>query len=139
MTSDNRAVAAAVDSLTRAWLEGRYSDIGPLVHDDVVIVPPGGAPPARGREAFVRSFADFGSAAKIHDFSAEPAVIDSWGSTAVAYCPFTIDYEISSGRYRESGVDLLVFTKAAGGWQICWRTMISQPEAASSKPSGPAS
>lgn len=48
--------------------------------------------------------------------------------TAVAHCPYTIDYEIASGRYRESGVDRLVFTLTDEGWQVCWRTLSAEPE-----------
>jgi hypothetical protein len=135
MSDDRTEIAATLDAINLAWLEGRYAEIAPHVHEDVIILAPG-APEVRGREAFIASYAEFGTSAKIHDFSPDPPVIESWGSTAVAYCPFTIDYEITSGRYRERGVDILVFLRTANRWQVCWRTLSSHPEAAADTTSG---
>jgi ketosteroid isomerase-like protein len=113
--------------VNRAWLEGRYGDIAAHVHEDVVMVPPGDGEPVVGRDAFVQSYADFGAAATVHSFAAGVPRIDHWGATAVARCPFSIDYEIPSGRYREQGFDLLVLTETDAGWKVCWRTMSSAP------------
>jgi ketosteroid isomerase-like protein len=129
--ADRERILAAIESLNRAWLEGRYGDISGLVHDGAVMAPPG-APPVRGRDAFVRSYADFGAAATIHSFDAGEPRVECCASTAVAECPFVIDYEIPSGRFRERGVDLLVFTRVEGSWQICWRTMTATPADAAS-------
>lgn len=126
MAEDKAHILSIVESLNNAWLEGRYHDIGDYVHESVVISPPGAAPVV-GRAAFVQSYADFGTAAKIHDFKHHEPRVDCWGSTAVAECPYTIDYEIPSGRFRERGVDLLVFTRTAGEWLLCWRTISSTP------------
>jgi hypothetical protein len=79
MTEERSRIAALIESMNRAWLEGRYTDIGPYVHEAAVIAPPG-APPIRGREAFVQSYADFGAAATIHSFEPEVPQIDCWGS-----------------------------------------------------------
>ncbi len=124
MPEDHSQIVALVASVNRAWLEGRYADIGRYVHEDVIIAPPG-VPPVRGREAFVKSYADFGAAATIHAFEPEPVQVDVWGSTAVAQCPYVIDYEIPSGRFKERGADLLVLARTDSGWQICWRTLSS--------------
>lgn len=128
MTEEQSAIRAVIEAVSQAWLEGRYNDIANYVHERVALVPPGGARPAAaivGRDAFVQSYADFGASATIHSFEAGTSQIDDWGSTAVARCPFVIDYEIASGRYKEQGTDLLVLIQDASGWKICWRTMLS--------------
>jgi ketosteroid isomerase-like protein len=127
MAEDERAIEALIEAVNRAWLEGRYDDVAPYVHEQVVLAPPGDAEPVVGRAAFVQSYADFGAAATVHAFEAGAPRIDRWGGTAVARCPFNIDYEIPSGRYRERGVDLLVLAESDGGWRICWRTVSSAP------------
>jgi Domain of unknown function (DUF4440) len=124
MAEDHAQIVALVESVNRAWLEGRYAEIGRYVHEEVMIAPPG-VPAVRGREAFVQSYADFGAAATIHAFEPEAVQVDCWGATAVAQCPYVIDYEIPSGRYKERGTDLLVLSRTDSGWQICWRTLSS--------------
>ena len=126
MAEDEARILSAVSSLNRAWLDRRYDDIGPLVHESVVIAPLG-TQAVKGRAAFVKGFVDFGNAATIHSFERRDVRVDIWGETAVAQCPFVIDYEIPSGRFKEEGVDVLVFTKVNDAWLICWRTMSSAP------------
>lgn len=127
MAEDKERIVAIIESINRAWLEGRYSDIAGHVHEAIVLSPPGAAP-LTGRDAIVKSYADFGSAATVHAFELEELRVHCWGSTAVAECPFVIDYEIPSGRFKERGVDLLVFTRTDAAWQVCWRTMTSAPD-----------
>ena len=126
MADDVSSLQSLIESVNRAWLEGRYDDLVPFVHESAVMAPPGGAA-IQGREAFVRSYADFGRAATIHAFEPDTPRIEIWAATAVAECPFAIDYEIPAGRYRERGMELLVLTRTAAGWQICWRLLSSAP------------
>ena len=117
------AIEALIEDVNRAWLAGRYEAIAPHVHPDVVLAPPGGGVPIVGREAFVRSYAEFGAMATVHAFEQGERRIDVWGDTAVATCPFRIDYELPSGRFREQGTDVLVLVRNGADWLICWRTI----------------
>lgn len=126
MAEDKTLILTIIESINKAWLEGRYADVGGYLHEAIVLSPPG-AEPVTGREAVVRGYADFGSAATIHAFDLQEPRINFWGLTAVAECPFVIDYEIPSGRFKERGVDLLVFTRVGDTWEVCWRTLTSSP------------
>jgi len=127
MAEDKVLITAIIESINKAWLEGRYADIAEHLHEAIVLSPPG-AQPVTGRAAVVKGYADFGTAATIHAFDLQEPRIDCWGSTAVAECPFVIDYVIPSGRFKERGVDLLVFTRTDDTWQVCWRTLTSSPQ-----------
>jgi len=49
--------------------------------------------------------------------------IDIVGDVAIAVCPFFIVYELDGKVHRESGRDVLVFSRTARGWSVVWRTM----------------
>lgn len=126
----SEAVRETIAALTRAWLEGRFDELAGYFHPEVVVVAPGGAGRAEGREACVASYREFMTIAVVHEFVPEPPQVDAWESAAVALCPFTIAYEMGGAEYREKGTDLLVLTNEAGAWQVRWRTMISQESSA---------
>ena len=120
---DRAAIDALVEAVNRAWLTGRHEAIASRVHGQVVLQPPGGGAPIVGREAFVRSYAEFGTMATVHGFEQGERRIEVWADTAVATCPFRIDYELPAGRFRERGTDVLVLARMGADWLICWRTI----------------
>ena len=117
-------VAGVLSRINRAWLEGRPGDLAPLLHPQVVLVVPGFAARATGRDALVAGFVDFCENARVHDFEERDHQVDVAGRTAVASFAFTMVYERGGQRYRSTGRDLWVFSREGDQWLATWRTML---------------
>jgi ketosteroid isomerase-like protein len=118
-----------IQTLNRAWLEGQFEKIGELLHPDVVFVHPNFAGRSVGREACAKSYADFMSQAKVHEFRQTDAQIDVFGATAIATYRFDIRYEMSGQTLTEPGEEVLVLNRANGPWQAVWRAIVLLPQA----------
>ncbi len=122
--SEVGAIRKILRGVTAAWREGRLEVLEGLLAADVVYVQPGLEERLRGVPACIESYRQFLDAATVHDYREEEPSIDVSGDVAVATVPFAIDYEIESGRFRESGHDLIVLARRNGTWRVQWRTLI---------------
>jgi hypothetical protein len=121
-------LAEALRMINRCWLEGRPRDLGPLLHEKIVMVVPGFAARVGGRDTFIGGFADFCENARVVSFHESDHQVDQIDDTAVASFSFDMVYERGGSRYHSTGRDLWVFTRQAGQWLACWRTMIDVRE-----------
>ena len=126
---DIKEIREIVSSINEAWVVGNYDAIAPHVADHVVMAPPGDDGRVLGRDAYVASFRQFAEIATVKSFVPATPRVDVIGNTAVAVCPFEIEYEMEGETYREKGTDLLVFARPLGQWKIVWRTVTSEPQA----------
>jgi hypothetical protein len=127
-TTDKDAVAAALEEINRAWLEGRPKDLAPRVHPAVVMAPPGFAGRVEGRDAFVAGFVDFCENADLREYAESGHQVDVTGDTAVATYTFEMVYERSGATCRSTGRDLWVFARQGDAWRAVWRTMLDLAE-----------
>ena len=118
-------IQGVVTRLNQCWLEGRFDDLESFFHPDVVFVSPDFEKRERGRQAAVDGYRSFMSQAVMHSFHMASAEVDVIGDTAVASCPFTMEYEIGGKRWSSQGRDLFVLTRDDRGWSIVWRTMLA--------------
>jgi ketosteroid isomerase-like protein len=118
------AVAAALRRLNRAWVEGRFDELGPMVHEQIVVALPGFGERKRGREGFVAGHREFGRIAKIHDFTEHDAQIDVISDTAVATYRYELIYEREDRRYRSLGRALWVLRLHGAAWLAVWTTIL---------------
>lgn len=117
-----------IRALNAAWIERRVDDLVALFHPDAVLVAPGFAQRLEGREAVLGSYREFLAAAVVHAFEMDEPEVDVIGRTAVASCPYTMEYELQGGRWRGGGHDLLVWRRDEGEWRVVWRTLVAGPE-----------
>lgn len=120
--------ATAMHRINQAWLNGRVEDLSPMVHPEIVMVFPGFAGRAEGREVFLAGFRDFCENATIHEFREQDHEIDLAGDTAVAAFQYEMVYERSGERYRVTGRDLWVLQFQDGDWLAVWRAMLDLEE-----------
>jgi ketosteroid isomerase-like protein len=115
--------------INEAWLTGQTERLSDCFHNHMIVKGPDLQEMARGREACVKSYADFIRLATVGEFQASEPVIDLIGNVAVATSAWEISYRMNDRDYHESGRDLLVLTREDGGWQVAWRTVLlsSQP------------
>jgi Domain of unknown function (DUF4440) len=121
-------VSSALERINRAWLDGRPSDLVPLLHPGITMVVPGFAGRVHGRDAFVSGFEDFCTNAKVHEYREADLQVDVTGDTAVANFTYEMVYERDAKRYRATGRDLWVFARQDGQWIAVWRTMLDPAE-----------
>ncbi len=126
---DQEQIRSLVSRINEAWLKGHTERLNECFHDDAVVKGPDLQEMARGREACVKSYADFIRMAIVKEFQAFEPVIDVFSNVAVVTSPWEIGYRMNDRDYHESGRDLLVFIREDGGWQVVWRTVLlsSQP------------
>jgi ketosteroid isomerase-like protein len=129
-TAHADSIRHVIRTINECWLARRYAEIADHVAEEVVIAPPGSEVRLRGRDAYVQSYRDYDQAAKTHEFLPGEPQIDVTGQTAVAICPFEVLYELNGTRYRERGRDMLVFSRSTGEWRVVWRSMQTEPAAA---------
>lgn len=122
------AIRAVVDHLNTAWPAGRMDELVDVFDPNIVLVPPPPAPRVVGRDAVIQSYRDFMSQAVLHHFRVEEPDINVFGSTAVACCPYTIDYKLEGKRWVGSGRDILVLHEDEGGWKVVGRTVLAGVE-----------
>ncbi len=124
------AVIATMGRISRAWLNGKVEDLGPMLHPEIVMTLPGFSGRMKGREQFLAGFRDFCENAKIHEFRDHDQQTDVAGETAVVTFRYDMVYERSGEQYQASGRDLWVFQSKGNAWIAVWRTMLEMEEAA---------
>jgi ketosteroid isomerase-like protein len=117
-----------VRRLDAAWLNRRFEELEHYFHPDVVVVAPDLTTRVAGREACIASYRDFMTTARVHSFDSRPAQVDLASSTAVAVTPYEIDYELSTGRWRGTGKEVLVLERDGNDWLVVWRYMAAGEE-----------
>jgi len=135
-------VAAAMRRINQAWLDGKVEGLsaalGPMLHPEVVMVYPGFAMNAQGREIVLAGFIDFVQNAVVREFRESDQHVDVAGNTAVVTFRFEMVYEREGRCYRSTGRDLWVFHREAGAWLAVWRTMLDMDEKPEPRPAAPA-
>lgn len=126
--ADREAVLDTLRRLNRCWLERRPRDLAAFLHPDVAMAFPGFSGKAEGREALVAGFADFCENAVAHAYEESEHDVHVAGGTAVASFRFAMVYERDGARYRSTGRDVWVFTRAGVEWLAVWRTMLELAE-----------
>lgn len=121
-------VAAVLRRINNAWLGNRPDDLASIAHENMVMVYPGFAGRAEGREQIVAGFAEFLSQARVTMYRESDLQIDVVGDTAVATFAYEMTYERDGGTYRTTGRDMWIFGKHGGEWLAVWHAMLDMRE-----------
>jgi general stress protein 26 len=114
-----------VQAVNRTCMEGRgFEKLKPYFHDDVVMVSPGIANHAKGRDTCLRTYEDVCSQMTFHKLDALNEHIDVYGDTAVACYKYKCVWEFQGKKFDDTGHEILVFVQKDKDWQITWRTLI---------------
>jgi len=127
-SNDEELVRALVGRINDAWLKGRPEDIPASLdgcfHERMTIRGPDFQNMANGKEACIRSYADFLKQASVRDCTLSDPDIQVVGDTAVAVYAWNMTYELSDQEYRETGRDVFVFTRDGDRWLAVWRVLL---------------
>jgi len=114
-----------IKDLNETWQQGRYDDLYSFYNTDVVMLPPGRHQPVVGIEPMVESYRQFCEYSTIHNLDMGEPSIYSFNSVAVCHVPFSIDYEVESGRYLEEGMEVYCIETSGKEPAIVWRTQMT--------------
>jgi hypothetical protein len=123
MDDESNEVRRALDGLNAAWRERRFADLAACFDEAVVMRGPGLIELVRGREAVVRSYAEFMTKSTITEYAESGHAVDRWGETAVARFDWSMTWIQDSKADRASGQELLVFQRRGTQWVAIERVM----------------
>jgi uncharacterized protein (TIGR02246 family) len=115
----------AVTAANRAWVGGNPDGVATLFHEHAIMAVPGQARRLHGRDAIVRSYADYVRQVRTLAFGELEHGVDVVGDTAVVEYTFSMRYEVNGAVHDERGREVLVFARAGGTWSAIWRTRLS--------------
>jgi uncharacterized protein (TIGR02246 family) len=128
MTDEQREIWELIRRANRAWVAGAAHEVAALFDDAAVVVAPGLQGRVEGREAVVRSYEEYIHHARTHSFEEQEHAIDVFGDTAVVTYRFAIRYTRNDedAEREESGQEIIVLRRGAGGWKAIWRTQTAE-------------
>ncbi len=123
MTDEEREIWDLIRESNRAWTEGAFHELENFFDERAVLIAPR-VGRLVGRDAIVKSYADFVTHARTDSFEEMEHAVDVIGETAVATYRFRIRYQVHSEEAPrdEVGQEILVLRKRPDGWKIIWRT-----------------
>lgn len=125
---DQDQIAALLDRIDDAWLNGRPRDLEPLMHENIVFAFPGFAGRRAGREPMIAGFADFCENAAVISFKRNDLQIDVIADVAVASFKFEMTYRREGQTFACAGRDFWVVAREQDQWKAVWRTMLEVSE-----------
>jgi ketosteroid isomerase-like protein len=123
-TDAQREVWDALQRLNAAWLHGELDNLAEVLHERMVIVPPGFQDRIEGAVACAEGYQEFARTARVEAYEESQASVDVFGATAVVSYLYNLTYTLDGARYQDAGHDVYVFVHEDGRWQAVWRTLV---------------
>jgi ketosteroid isomerase-like protein len=123
-TDAQREVWAAMQRLNAAWLHGELDNLADVLHERMVIVPPGFQQRIEGAVACAEGYREFAQSATVQSYEESDARVEVFGATAIVSYLYSLTYTLEDASYQDSGHDLYVFVHEDGRWQSVWRTLV---------------
>ncbi len=115
----------AVKRINRTCVQSEgFDNLAGLFHDDVVMVSPGFATRAQGRDVCLKTYKEACSQMTFEKLAGSDEQIDVCGSAAVVTYKYDCVWEFQGKKHTQDGHEILVFTKSGPRWQVVWRTLI---------------
>ncbi|MCB9057140.1 MAG: hypothetical protein H6627_01130 [Calditrichae bacterium] len=114
-----------IRQLNKIWQDKEYAELYNFFDQNVLMLLPGSTQIVKGVDEMVESFRQFNAMSKIHSFNVTDITSFEFDDTIICHMPFSIDYEIESGRYQEKGMEIYTIMKTDVSFKIIWRTQIS--------------
>ena len=127
---DETAIRKIIGQIDAAWKTKRFDGLADCFHENAVIVGPGSAEFAAGREKCAESYREFASNAAVLEYAESNHCLRTWETSAVYTFNWSMTYQRDSGPRSEEGTDQLVFGFGPSGWQVVWRCIDFRPSTA---------
>jgi hypothetical protein len=117
-------VRSKLDAINQAWRQEHFRAMEALLDENIVMKGPGLKEFARGRKAFVQSYADFMAQSKVIEYAESNHAIDVWGDVAVAAYDWAMTYEQKGEKRADKGHDMFVFHRIRSEWLAVFRLIL---------------
>jgi len=121
------AVRGVLERIERAWQRKQFDGLAECFAEDAVIVGPGYATFACGRDACAESYREFATNASVLDYTESDHRLRIWGATAVHTFSWSMTYQREGEAKKEAGTDQLVLSLQRGRWQVAFRYINFSP------------
>lgn len=122
MTHPLADFAAAMD---RCWQDGRFDDLKDYLHEDVVIVAPGGGARTAGIAAAIESYHEFMGRSAVTRYETSDIIVTERGDTAIIEYRWAMDWTSDGTAHTADGREILVLNRSGEEWKAVWRMQIA--------------
>jgi hypothetical protein len=113
-----------VRQINLSWREGKPEKLEEYFHERMMIVSADLKILGDGKEQCINSYREFIGQAHILEYKESEPEIHIWGTTAIAWYNYEMNWKMNGDSYEESGKDLFVFTSESGKWMAIWRKVM---------------
>jgi len=117
-------VRETLNAINLAWRQKNFSAMEPYLDENIVMRGPGFKEYAKGRLAFIESYAQFMEKSHITEYGESNHAIDTWGNVAAATYDWVMIYEQRGQSKIENGHDMFVFHRVPSGWSAILRVIL---------------
>lgn len=117
-------VRNTLDTINTAWKQKNFSALEAHLDENIVMKGPGLKEYAKGRLAFIESYAQFMAKSHVLEYVESNHAIDTWGNVAAATYDWMMSYEQKGQRKTDQGHDMFVFHRIPGGWAAVLRVIL---------------
>lgn len=120
-------IGRVIGTIEAAWKAKQFDGLESCFHERAVIVGPGFAEFAVGRERCSESYREFATNANVLEYSESNHELRIWEASAVYTFSWKMTYRRGGGPKTEAGTDQLFLELGSSGWQVVWRYIHFQP------------
>lgn len=126
MTDEQMEIWNLIRESNRAWVAGACHELSSLFDERAVMVLPGFTGRLEGREAIVKSYAEFVAHARTHAFEELEHSVDVFGDVAMVAYRFSVRYTLlaEDKEQEDTGEEILALRRGPQGWKVLWRTQL---------------
>ena len=117
-------VRETLDAINGAWRQKNFSAMEAHIDENIVMKGPGLKEYAKGRQAFIESYAQFMAGSHILEYAESNHTINTWGNVAVATYDWTMTFEQKGQTKTDKGNDMFVFHRVPHGWEAVLRVIL---------------
>ena len=117
-------VRETLDAINGAWRQRNFAAMEEHLDENVVMGGPEFKEYAKGRPAFVETYAQFMSKSHITEYVESHFAINTWGYVAAASYDWTMTYEQKGQARTEKGNNMFVFHRVSDAWAAIPRVVL---------------
>lgn len=121
--TDKVRIRKLIKTINNSWINQKLEDMPTLLDEDVIFSGPGMKEQIKGIEPCIDSYREFEKSAIILHFENKEISLNLWYNIAVTNYSFIIGYEINAVEYKESGNEIMMFSKNNDQWKLLWRAI----------------
>lgn len=120
---EQQEIWTIIQKINQSWKIGNFSDFDKYFHENIVFNSPDFRNEINGKIACVQTYQNFADNSEVLMYEENNPKIVITENTAIATYEFEMRYKQNGKIYHETGIDILVLSKAENIWKVIWRGM----------------